>query len=82
VVGKKTRGPTRCIKIINLPEGQKLYVQFDEDNQAIGENATQFIWFLGQTVRSRSCPLKVNGWKEIEENKIDHMWDIILVRIN
>lgn len=44
------------------------------------ENATQFIWFLGQTVRSQSCPLKVNGWKEIEEDKINHMWDIILIR--
>ncbi|KAH0658019.1 hypothetical protein KY289_026767 [Solanum tuberosum] len=34
------------------------------------------------TVRSQSCPLKVNGWKEIEENKIDHMWDIILEKIS
>ncbi|KAH0742800.1 hypothetical protein KY290_030793 [Solanum tuberosum] len=34
------------------------------------------------TVRSRSCPLKVNGWKEIEENKIDHMWDIILEKFS
>ncbi|XP_070057961.1 uncharacterized protein [Nicotiana tomentosiformis] len=79
VVKRKTRGPTRCVKIINLQEGQKLVVQFDEDHQAVGENATDFTWFLGQTVRSRTCcPLKVNGWKEIEQDKIDHMWDIIL----
>jgi len=80
-VKRKVRGPTRCTKIINLQEGEKLNVEFDKDFQAIGKNATQFIWFLGQTVRSRSCcPLKVNGWKEIEQDKIDHMWDIILVR--
>ncbi|XP_070042518.1 uncharacterized protein [Nicotiana tomentosiformis] len=79
IAKRKIRGPTRCVKIINLQEGQKLVVQFDEDYQAIGENATDFTWFLGQTVRSRTCcPLKVNGWKEIEQDKIDHMWDIIL----
>jgi len=80
-VKRKTRGPTRCVKIINLQEGQKLPVEFDEDHQAIGENASKLIWFLGQTVRSRTCcPLKVNGWKEIEQDKIDHMWEIVLVR--
>ncbi|XP_070011882.1 uncharacterized protein [Nicotiana sylvestris] len=78
-VKRKTRGPTRCVKIINLQEGQKLPVEFAEDHQAIGENASKLIWFLGQTVRSRiCCPLKVNGWKEIEQDKIDHMWEIIL----
>lgn len=83
IVKRKTRGPTRCMKIINLQEGEKLHVEFDEDHQAIGENATQFIWFLGQTVRSRSCcPLKVNGWKEIEQDKVDHMWDIVLEKFN
>ncbi|XP_060186052.1 uncharacterized protein LOC132615462 [Lycium barbarum] len=83
VVKRKTRGPTRCIKIINLQEGEKLPVEFDDDDQAIGKNATQFTWFLGQTVRNRiCCPLKVSGWKEIEEEKIDHMWDIILEKFN
>ncbi|XP_075074817.1 uncharacterized protein LOC142162369 [Nicotiana tabacum] len=78
-VKRKTRGPTRCVKIINLQEGQKLPVEFAEDHQAIGENASKLIWFLGQTVRSRiCCPLKVNGWKEIEQDKIDHMWEIVL----
>lgn len=82
IVIKKCREPTQFIKIINLWKWKKLSVEFDENNQAIGENATKFIWFLGQTVRSRSWPLKVDGWKEIEDNKIDHIWDIILVRIN
>ncbi|XP_070025078.1 uncharacterized protein [Nicotiana sylvestris] len=58
-VKRKTRGPTRCVEIINLQEGQKLSVEFDEDHQAIGENASKLIWFLGQTVRNRTCcPLK------------------------
>nr|XP_016471424.1 PREDICTED: uncharacterized protein LOC107793562 [Nicotiana tabacum] len=68
-VKRKTRGPTRCVEIINLQEGQKLSVEFDEDHQAI--------------VRSRTCcPLKVNSWKEIEQDKINHMWDIVLEKFN
>ncbi|XP_075096341.1 uncharacterized protein LOC142174446 [Nicotiana tabacum] len=82
-VKRKTRGPTWCVEIINLQEGQKLSVEFDEDHQAIGENASKLIWFLGQTVRSRTCcPLKVNSWKEIEQDKINHMWDIVLEKFN
>ncbi|KAM3320283.1 hypothetical protein P3S67_007483 [Capsicum chacoense] len=83
IVKRKTREPTRCLKIIKLKEGEKVCLQFDEDNQAIGDNATQFIWFLGQTVRSRSCcPLKVNCLKEIEQDKIEHMWDIVLEKLD
>lgn len=52
---RKARGPTTCVKIIKLQEGQKLAVEFDDDHQAIGENATDFTWCLGQTVRSRIC---------------------------
>ncbi|WCJ39871.1 hypothetical protein M5689_020823 [Euphorbia peplus] len=76
---RKTRGPTRCLKIIGLESGQKLPIEFDEDNQAIGENSTDFIWYLGQTVRSRACcPLQVKEWKEIENTIIEHMWNIVL----
>ncbi|PHT99345.1 hypothetical protein BC332_31688 [Capsicum chinense] len=43
IAKRKTRRPTRCLKIINLQEGEKVSVQFDEDHEAIGDNATQFI---------------------------------------
>lgn len=56
-------------------------VEFDEDHQAIGENSTDFVWFLGQTVRNKSCcPLQLKEWKELKEHEIDHMWIIIKVR--
>ena len=79
---KKTRGPTRCLKIIGLETGEKLHVEFDEDFQPIGENSTNFIWFLGQTIRNRTCcPLQVKEWKNIEDRFLDHMWDVILVSL-
>ncbi|PHT32298.1 hypothetical protein CQW23_28635 [Capsicum baccatum] len=42
VMKRKTRGLTRCIEIIKFQEGQKLSVEFDEDDQAIDKNATEF----------------------------------------
>ena len=80
-IKRKTRGPTRCLKITQLENGQKLPVEFDEDDQAIGDNATAFVWFLGQTIRSVSCcPLQVKQWNKITNDKLDHMWSTILVR--
>ncbi|WCJ29245.1 hypothetical protein M5689_010891 [Euphorbia peplus] len=76
---RNTRGPTRCLKIIGLKSRQKLPIEFDEDNQAIGENSTGFIWYLGKTVRSRACcPLQVKEWKEIKNTIVEHMWNIVL----
>ncbi|KAM3233192.1 hypothetical protein P3L10_018551 [Capsicum annuum] len=36
IVKRKTRGPTRCLKIINLQEREKVSVQFDKDHQTTG----------------------------------------------
>lgn len=56
-------------------------MEYDKDQQAVGENFGDFVWFLGQAVRNRSCcPLLVKEWKEIEVHKIEYMWKIILVR--
>ncbi|KAF2289394.1 hypothetical protein GH714_035823 [Hevea brasiliensis] len=76
---RKTRGSAHGIKLISLESGEKLPVEFDENQQAVGENSTDFVWFLGQIMRNGSCcPLQVKEWKEIEEQKIEHMWNIIL----
>ncbi|XP_043813037.1 uncharacterized protein LOC122723740 [Manihot esculenta] len=81
IIKRKTRGPTRCLKITQLENGQKLPVEFDEDDQAIGDNATAFVWFLGQIIRSVSCcPLQVKQWNKITDDKLDLMWSTILVR--
>ncbi|KAG8653029.1 hypothetical protein MANES_06G160267v8 [Manihot esculenta] len=80
-IKRKIRGPTRCLKITQLENEQKLPVKFDEDDQAIGDNTTAFVWFLGQTIRNVSCcPLQVKQWNKITDDKLDHMWSTILVR--
>ncbi|KAH7677058.1 hypothetical protein IHE45_07G057000 [Dioscorea alata] len=53
---------------------------FDDDHQAVGDNSTYFILFLGQIVRNRSFyPLQVQEWKDVQNDSIEHMRCIILV---
>ncbi|KAH0635831.1 hypothetical protein KY289_035746 [Solanum tuberosum] len=55
----------------------------DNTSEEVNEVIMEEHELANSTVRSRSCcPLKVNGWKEIEQDKIDHMWDIILEKFN
>ena len=78
---RKTRGPARGVKLINLEKGKKLAVEFDKDHEVVGENSIDFFWFLGQIVGNPTCcPLQVEDWKKIHKDKINLMWDIILVR--
>ncbi|KAH0635747.1 hypothetical protein KY289_035662 [Solanum tuberosum] len=51
----------------------------DNTSEEVNEVIMEERELANSAVRSRSCcPLKVNGWKEIAQDKIDHMWDIIL----
>ncbi|KAH0781470.1 hypothetical protein KY290_001068 [Solanum tuberosum] len=55
----------------------------DNTSEEVNEVIMEEHELANSAVRSRSCcPLKVNGWKEIEQDKIDHMWDIILEKFN
>ncbi|XP_021743333.1 uncharacterized protein LOC110709417 isoform X2 [Chenopodium quinoa] len=76
---KKKRGNVCCRKLINLMPGEKLHVTFDKDCRPIGENSSLFTYFLGQTVRNRTCcPLGVPEWKNIEDHYIDFAWNVVL----
>ncbi|KAH0657638.1 hypothetical protein KY289_026386 [Solanum tuberosum] len=55
----------------------------DNTSEEVNEVIMEEHELANSAVRSRSCcPLKVNGWKEIEQDKIDHMWAIILEKFN
>ncbi|KAH0695835.1 hypothetical protein KY289_013317 [Solanum tuberosum] len=55
----------------------------DNTSEEVNEVIMEEHELANSAVRSRSCcPLKVNGWKEIEQDKIDHMWNIILEKFN
>ncbi|KAF2289276.1 hypothetical protein GH714_033774 [Hevea brasiliensis] len=54
---------------------------FEEMTQGVHKEVVGHV--NDMSVRNRSCcPLQVKEWKEIEEHKIEHMWNIILRKEN
>ncbi|KAH9610558.1 hypothetical protein KSS87_000409 [Heliosperma pusillum] len=59
---KKTRGLVYCRKLTPLAPGQKIFVEFDDDGNPIGKNATSYTYFLGDKFRNRTIfPVQVTG---------------------
>jgi len=78
---KKVRGKNRCKNVLGLKVGEKLSVTFYH-NRAVGKHSTTFVRHLGILVRDHNmCPLRVHSWADIEEYKLDHIWEVVTVRI-
>ena len=79
---KRKRGDVYCGKLIDLQPGEKLQVDFDQDCPPVGINSSIFTFYLGQTVRNRTCCcLAVPEWKYIEFGKLDFAWNVVLVMV-
>nr|XP_016488699.1 PREDICTED: uncharacterized protein LOC107808675 isoform X2 [Nicotiana tabacum] len=62
---------------IRLKVGEKLSVTFYH-NRAVGKHSTTFVRHLGILVRDHNmCPLRVHSWADIEEYKLDHIWEVV-----
>ncbi|KAH0702207.1 hypothetical protein KY285_016485 [Solanum tuberosum] len=73
----KVRGTNICKKVLRLRPGEKLKVTFYQ-NPVVGPNHTSFTRHLGLLVRDRNmCPLRVHSWMDIEEHKLEHMWEAV-----
>ncbi|XP_050203343.1 uncharacterized protein LOC126661173 [Mercurialis annua] len=74
---KKGRGRNMIKEVAGLKRGEKLNVTF-YNNRAVGQNHKCFTRHLGKIIRDRQiCPLNVRSWKEIPEERKNHMWDSV-----
>ena len=66
---KNTRGPTRCSNIWNMPEGQKITVTVNKNDQSIGSNGKKLAKFLGTLERNNTLTqLNYNDWRLISND--------------
>ncbi|XP_049375480.1 uncharacterized protein LOC125840551 [Solanum verrucosum] len=73
----KVRGTNICKKVLRLRPREKLKVTFYQ-NHVVGPNDTSFTRHLGLLVCDRNmCPLRVHSWMDIEEHKLEHMWETV-----
>ena len=74
---KKVRGKNRNKDVAGPKSGEKFRVNFYH-NQVVGKHQASFSRRLGILVRDRNmCPLQVHSWKDIGEDKPEHMWRAI-----
>ena len=76
----KERGVNKCTEVANLKDGERLEVDIYNCGP-VGENQRILARHMGRIVRDRSiCPVRVHGWKEIDETAKEHMWQAVRVR--
>ncbi|KAJ8434781.1 hypothetical protein Cgig2_003109 [Carnegiea gigantea] len=75
---KKTRGIVYCKKLTTLPPGEKLTVEFDNDDISMGANGSSFSFILGNQVRNRTIiPVQVSGWDKMKPETLEHLWSCV-----
>ncbi|CAM0907732.1 unnamed protein product [Alopecurus aequalis] len=53
----------------NMPQGQRILVKCNEENQPIGEEGAILGKFLGTVARNGGfCPLDINDWRNVKKN--------------
>ena len=68
---KRGRGPA---KGDDLPDGEKLNVDFNEEFQAIGPNAAKYSSFLGRIARNGiQVPLTYVQWSDMPTHILDRI---------
>ncbi|KAH0725217.1 hypothetical protein KY284_001082 [Solanum tuberosum] len=74
---RKVRGSNKCKEVASLEIGQKLKVTF-YNNRMVGTNSNLFSKHLGKIVGDRNiCPLGVSSWHDINQEKLNHMWEAV-----
>nr|XP_018631587.1 uncharacterized protein LOC104111492 isoform X2 [Nicotiana tomentosiformis] len=71
---KKVREKNKNKDVAGLKPEEKFRVNF-YNNRVVGKHQASFSRHLGILVRDRNmCPLQVHSWKNIGEDKLEHMW--------
>lgn len=61
--------------------GERLVIQYNNQGQAVGENANKMQSYIGVCVRQQ-IPLIYNNWKEVPQELKDKIFDCVEVSIN
>lgn len=81
---KRTRGPTRCLKIHSRPVEEREEIILDSDGEPIGPNdkiVSDLSLFLGTIARNADfCPLIYTNFKALVKNHKEDMWEYMNVR--
>lgn len=79
-IGRRVRGCTRLDDVWNMPEGERIICEFNEQCQPIKAEGRLLTRFIGTVVRKPNlAPLDVKGWLQMPKEKKDEMCKIVEV---
>ncbi|XP_010261524.1 PREDICTED: uncharacterized protein LOC104600335 isoform X2 [Nelumbo nucifera] len=79
----KTRGPTRCLDVWTMPEGQHISVAINKYKQPIGFGGRKLTTFLGTIARDgRIAPLTYLDWRAMPLKRKENMWQLVMAKFD
>ncbi|XP_031405332.1 uncharacterized protein LOC116214149 [Punica granatum] len=76
--GKRGRGCTRLDDVWNMPEGECIICEFNEQCQPVKAEGRLLTRFIGTVVRKPNlAPLDFKGWKQMPQQKKEEMLKIV-----
>ncbi|KHG15051.1 Bromodomain-containing 4 [Gossypium arboreum] len=73
---RKGRGPTRCLFLNDLADGERIFVRINKFGQPVGPNSSKLSSFLGTVARNgHRAPLNFIDWRAMPDSYKDDMWE-------
>ncbi|KAA3465330.1 Bromodomain-containing 4 [Gossypium australe] len=73
---RKGRGPTRCLFLNDLADGERIFVRINKFGQPVGPNSSKLSSFLGTVARNgHRAPLNFIDWRGMPDSYKDDMWE-------
>lgn len=75
---KRGRGPSRCLFLNDLADGERIFVHVNEHGQPIGPKASKLSSFLGTIARNgHRAPINFVSWKAMPNSYKEEMWEYV-----
>ncbi|KAM3714771.1 hypothetical protein ACJW31_01G359000 [Castanea mollissima] len=80
---KRCRGPSRCLSLWDLSDGERIDVSINRFGQPIGREAAKLSSFMGTIARNGYiAPLTYVSWRAVPDAAKEDMWLIVQSRFN
>ncbi|KAG4215536.1 hypothetical protein ERO13_A01G183600v2 [Gossypium hirsutum] len=80
---RKGRGPTRCLFLNDLADGERIFVRINKFGQPVGPNSSKLSSFLGTVARNgHRAPLNFIDWRAMPDSYKDDMWEYVQTKFD
>ncbi|TYG84139.1 hypothetical protein ES288_D01G225900v1 [Gossypium darwinii] len=80
---RKGRGPTRCLFLNDLADGERIFVHINKFGQPVGPNSSKLSSFLGTVARNgHRAPLNFIDWRALPDSYKDDMWEYVQTKFD